>query len=325
MSYRRWFAASLVCASLFSQNLVHAAEVKTAVLSQLFQSVMFLPVYVAMDQGFFDKNGLSVKKQTAGSPNVALSAVIAGSADFSLHGPEWTAIAASKGAPVQIVASVVNRAAIWIAAQPGFKYEKPTDFGGQTVVSGMMPIASTSLFNKLLKDNQLDKDSAGIRNLQVQPGSELGPFLAGQAAAAVLYEPALDQAVARGMKIIHSFPQQYGPYLLAAISVRKDQDPDKVQRFVSGLNQAMRFMHANPDVTIDIAKREFPNVDAKVVEAAVRRMLNEQVYPQSVEVERKALTVAMETQISLGNLKEQPRFEDFVGDIYIRRALAQKR
>lgn len=325
MSYQRWLAVPIVCASLLCHNFAQAVEVKTAVLSQLFQSVMFLPVYVAMDQGFFDKQGLIVKKQTAGSPNVALSAVIAGSADFSLHGPEWTAIAASKGAPVQIVASVVNRAAVWIAAQPGYKYEKPADFAGQTVVSGMMPIASTSLFNKLLKDNQLDKDASGIRNLQVQPGSELAPFLAGQATAAVLYEPALDQAVARGMKIIHSFPQQYGPYLLAAISVRKDQDPDKVQRFVSGLNQAMRFMHANPNVAIDIAKREFPNVEAKVIEAAVRRMLDEQVYPQSVEVERKALTVAMATQISLGNLKEQPRFEEFVGDTYIRRALDQQR
>src|SRR3981189_1042678 len=100
-----------------------SAENKKAVLSQAFQSMLYLPLYVAINEGFFTQQGLDLTKETAGAPTVALSAVISGSAQFSTHGPAWTAIAASKGAPVNIIANVVNGAAVWIATAPDFKFE----------------------------------------------------------------------------------------------------------------------------------------------------------------------------------------------------------
>ncbi|CUX17174.1 putative ABC transporter periplasmic protein [Agrobacterium tumefaciens str. Cherry 2E-2-2] len=54
-----------------------AGEQKQVVVSQLFQSVMFLPLYVVLDRGFFEKQGLAMTKQTSGSPNALLSAAIA--------------------------------------------------------------------------------------------------------------------------------------------------------------------------------------------------------------------------------------------------------
>lgn len=314
------FALSLATAC--TANAAQEAP-KKVVVSQLFQSVMFLPLYVALDQGMFEKQGLQVSKQTAGSPNAALSAVISGSADFSLHGPEWTAIAASKGADVQVVAGIVNRAAVWIAAAPDFQYDKPADFAGKTISTGMMPIASTSLFNKLLKDNQVDPSASGITIKQVQTGSELGPLLAGQASAGVFYQPALEQAVAEGYQVIHSFPQQYGPYLLSGISARKSVDPDTAERFVAALDQSMRFMQSHPNETVAIATKEFPSVKPEVVKAAVKRMLDEEVYATSVAISPEALRVAMETQIALGNLKVQPVYEQLIAKPLIDRAIAR--
>lgn len=285
---------------------------KKVVVSQLFQSVMFLPLYVALDHGFFEKQGLAVTKQTSGSPNASLSAVIAGSADFSLHGPEWTAIAASKGADVQVIAGVVNRAAVWMAAAPDLKYKEPKDLAGQIISTGMMPIASTSLLSKLLRDNKIDANAAKITIKQVQAGSELGPLLAGQATVGVLYQPALEQAVAKGFKVIHSFPAQYGPYLLSGITARKSVDPDTAQRFIAGMEAALRFMKTHPAETVVTAKAEFPSIEPAVVEAAVKRMLDEQVYATTVAITPEALRIAMDTQISLGNLKAQPAYDALI-------------
>src|ERR1700737_2793724 len=152
------------------------ADNKKVTLSQAFQSVIYLPLYVAIDEGFFTQQGLDLTKETAGAPTVALSAVISGSAQFSIHGPEWTAIAASKGAPVNIIANVVNGAAVWIATTPDFKFNSVKDLQGETVVTGMMPTTSTSLFLKLLKENGMDASS--VKMIQVQLGSEIGPLVA---------------------------------------------------------------------------------------------------------------------------------------------------
>src|ERR1700760_649077 len=299
------------------------AEGKKVVISQAFQSMLYLPLYVAIDEGFFTQQGLDVTKETAGAPSVALSAVISKSAQFSIHGPEWTAIAASKGAPVHIIANVVNGAAVWIATSPDFKFTGIKDLKGQKVVTGLMPTTSTSLFIKLLKENGMDAKT-DVDMIQVAIGSEPGPFVAKQADVAVMYEPGLDQAVAKGMKVVLGFPKSYGPYAFSAVTARKDVDPDTAQRVVNGMEMAMRFMAKEPAKTVEIAKKEFPTLDAAVVEAAVKRMLADAVYPSSVDISAEALKVAMDTQIALGNLATQPDHSTFVVKKFIDPALAMK-
>jgi NitT/TauT family transport system substrate-binding protein len=299
------------------------AENKKVTLSQAFQSMLYLPLYVAIDEGFFTQQGLDLTKETAGAPTVALSAVISGSAQFSIHGPEWTAIAASKGAPVRIVANVVNGAAVWIATSPDFKFNSVKDLKGQKIVTGLMPTTSTSLFMKLLKENGMDAKS-DVDMIQVAIGTEPGPFLAKQADIAVMYEPGLDQVVAKGMKVVLGFPKSYGPYAFSAVTARNDVDPDLAQRVVNGMEMAMRFMAQNEAKTVEIAEKEFPTLDPAVVEAAVKRMLADGVYPQSVDITPEALKVAMDTQIALGNLPAQPDYKSFVVKTYIDQALTLK-
>jgi NitT/TauT family transport system substrate-binding protein len=313
-------AIALVAALLATPAL---AEGKKVTLSQAFQSMLYLPLYVAIDEGFFAQQGLDLTKETAGAPTVALSAVISGSAQFSIHGPEWTAIAASKGAPVDIIANVVNGAAVWIATTPDFKFDSIKDIKGQKVITGLMPTTSTSLFMKLLKENGMDAKT-DVEMIQVPIGSEPGPFIGRQADVAVMYEPGLDQAVAKGMKVVFGFPKTYGAYAFSAVTARNDVDPDTAQRVVNGMEMAMRFMASNEAKTVEVAKREFPNLDPAVVEAAVKRMLADGVYPKSVDITADALKVSMDTQIALGNLANQPDYKSFVVKKFIEPALAMK-
>jgi NitT/TauT family transport system substrate-binding protein len=298
-----------------------SAEMKKATISQAFQSLLYLPLYVGIHEGFFEKQGLDLNKESAGSGSVALSAVISKSAQFSLHGPEWTAIAASKGAPVNTIANVVNGAAVWIAATPDFKFDSVKDLKGQKIVTGLMPTTSTSLFIKLLKENGMDA-SKDVEMIQVPLGTEPGPFVAGQAKVAVMYEPGLDQVVAKGMKVVVGFPKLYGAYAFSTITARNDVDPDLAQRLTNGLEMAVRFMHKNEARTVEIAQKEFPTLEPAVVEAAVKRMLADNVYPTSVDITPEALKLALETQIALGNLAAQPDYKTFVPRTYIEKAIS---
>ncbi|HEY0122902.1 MAG TPA: ABC transporter substrate-binding protein, partial [Rhizobium sp.] len=276
MSLRVLLRLSSIFLIVVAAQAAHAQEKKNVVLSQLFQSIQLLPAYVAIDGGFFEKERLQVSKQTAGSANAALAALLSGTADFSLHGPEWSAIAAEKGANVQVIASVVSRPSFWIAAAPDAKFDTIADLKGQTVVTGMMPTTSTSMFLKLLKQNGLTPGT-DVNVTQVQIGSEPGPLLAGQAKYGVLYQPGLDQVAARGMKVVYGFSNMADAYTVAAISTRRDVDPDTATRFVKGLQNALLFMQTDEPGTIAIAKREFPSLDPAVVEAAVKRMLSEHI------------------------------------------------
>jgi NitT/TauT family transport system substrate-binding protein len=309
----------LALAALAFAGSARAEPVK-ATISQAFQSMLYLPLYVGLDRGFFAKEGLDLATETAGTPSTALAAVLSGSAQFSLHGPEWSAIAAAKGAPVEIVANVVNGAAVWIATTPDFPFTSIKDLKGQTIVTGQMPTTSTSLFLKLLKESGLDADK-DLTLLPVPIGSEIGPFLAGQGKVAVMYEPGLDQAVAKGMKVVLGFPKLYGAYEFSAITARKDVDPALAQKLANGLEAAIRYIHSDAAGTIAVARQEFPTLDPAVVEAAVQRMIAEEVYPTSVEITPEALKLGLDTQVALGNLAAQPDFESFVATRFFKAAI----
>jgi NitT/TauT family transport system substrate-binding protein len=313
---------TIVAFSVASIATPAIAADKKVTISQAFQSMLYLPLYVAIDGGFFTKEGLDVTKQTAGSPSAALSSVLSGSAAFSLHGPEWTAVADEKGADVDVIANVVNGAAVWIVTAPDVKFTGVKDVKEQMVVSGQMPTTSTSLFFKLLKENGMSPTD--IKLMQVPLGSEIGPLVAGQAKIAVMYEPGLDQAVAKGMKVVLGFPKLYGEYAFSSITAKRSVDPDSAARFVKGMQDALVYMQTDPAGTAAIARKEFPTLDAPIVDAAVKRMLAEGVYPKSVDITPKALTVALDTQIALGNLKAQPQYDTFVVRKYIQSALASK-
>lgn len=58
--------------------------------------------------------------------------------------------------------------------------------------------------------------------------------------------------------------------------------------------------------------------------SSVKRMIEDNVYPSSVDITPAALKVSMDTQIALGNLAAQPVYDKFISSTYIKRALATK-
>ena len=210
-----------------------------------------------------------------------------------------------------------------MATTADFKFNSIKDLKGETIVTGQMPTTSTSLFMKLFKENGLDPEK-DVKMVQVPLGTEIGAFMAGQGKVAVMYEPGLDQAVAKGMKVVLGFPKLYGPYAFSAITARTDADPDTVQRFVNGMEAALRSIRTDQAAAIAIAKKEFPTLDPVVIELAVKRMIEDNVYPPSVDITPASLKVSMDTQIALGNLAAQPVYDKFINTSSIKKALTMK-
>jgi NitT/TauT family transport system substrate-binding protein len=295
-------------------------DIRQVTVAQGFQSMLYLPLYVAIHQGFFTQQKLKVNKITTGSPSAALATVLSGKAQFSVHGPEWTAIAASKGKRVNIISNLVNKAAAYIAAVPDFDFDSAESLRGQKVVVGKMPTTSTSLFIKLLRENGM-KEGEDVELIQAPLGGEPGPLLQGQAKVAVLYEPQLSMVIAKGMRVVLNFPEIYDAYAFSSVTARTDVDPDLAQRLVNGIQLALNFIQDHPEQTLAVARKEFPGMTLAVLQGAAKNMLEGDVYPRTVAITPDAFKTAMETQLTLGNLEIAPDYTTFVVPTYWDQAL----
>ncbi|VFR82863.1 periplasmic substrate-binding protein, ABC-type transporter [plant metagenome] len=306
----RSFLRLALAVAVSSLSLAAHANDK-AVVSAAFKSVFYLPVYFAEEHGYFKNEGLDVRIDVASSSTNALAAVISRSADFSLHGPEWTAISFGRGAPVKVVGGTLNRLGVWLTCKSDFRFEGFKSLSGATISTGAMPTTSTSAFLKLIKQAGLDarKD---LDILEVPMGNEIGPLKSGQADCAVLYEPGASQAEAQGYKVVSAFSREIGPYTFSAISTRQDIDPQVARKFVSGIDRALKAIRKDPEAAVASGIKLFPNLDKEVVRASVVRLIDDGVFADSVELRQPALNDALQTQVDLGNLARIPADEKWL-------------
>lgn len=298
--------AQLTGAAMASTLSFTAAAQDQAVVSAAFKSVFYLPVYFAEEHGYFTDQDLNVRIDVASSSTNALAAVISKNADFSLHGPEWTAISFARGAPVKVVGGTLSRLGVWLTCRADVPFDGFASLKGKTIASGTMPTTSTSAFLSLAHQAGLNEKS-DINIVEVPLGNEIGPLAAKQADCAVLYEPGASQAEAQGYKVVAAFSKQMGPYTFSAISTRQDIDPSVSHKFVSGIDRALKAIHKDPEAAVASGLKLFPNLEPAVVRASVLRLINDGVFADSVVIAPEALHNALKTQVDLGNLKEVPK------------------
>ena len=66
------------------------SDKKVIRLSEVTHSIFYAPLYVAMNNGYFDEYGIEIKLSNGGGSNNVMTAIASKSADIGLMGPEAT-------------------------------------------------------------------------------------------------------------------------------------------------------------------------------------------------------------------------------------------
>ncbi|MBS0849548.1 ABC transporter substrate-binding protein [Citrobacter sp. JGM124] len=304
------FGASGITASYAQKN-------EPAVIYEAFHSIQYLPLYVGIDQGIFAKHGVDVKLMTAGSGSQGVAAVIGGHSDFSLQDPMTAVLAYLKGAPITTIGMVVSGVPVWVIAPPKNNIKSVEDLQKKTVSTAMPPSTSTYLFQQLIKDKAIP--DVGLTTVQI--GTELSPLSVGRADAAAVYEPQVSQGLASGNEVVYGFNDKYkGDFMFSTINTLKStitDKPEMVKNFIAGLAEAESVVHNSPDIARQVAIKEFPTLDPKVVTDAVNRLSANNIYAVNPYISEAAFNNALSVQEYIGNIKPgQVTYADVVDNIY---------
>ena len=142
--------------------------------------------------------------------------------------------------------------------------------------------------------------------LQVNPGTEIGAMLAGQADMAIAYQPSVASAVDQGAKVVFDFSNYVGPFCNTGIMVLPstiERDPEMVQALVTSFEEASRLTYKDPAFAKKVARLEFPDLPGEVVDAAIDAELRVLIPAQSVVTQADQWKNLMDMQVYLGNVK----------------------
>jgi NitT/TauT family transport system substrate-binding protein len=293
---------------------IHVARVLAAALFVVLagHGTGYLPLYIAIQKGYFDALGLDVKIMTVESGSGHTNAVLTGQAFAFIGGPEHNAFAKLKGGELRAVVNVVDRGnAYFVAATgkaPATGQTMPDYFRGKTIATGLFSGTPNSITRYLLRSYGHDAKRDVVMT-EATTSAILAALKTGAAQIGVLSEPAITQAIRQSIsgEPIVNIPREFGPYAYSTLNIRKesiDKDPETVRKFVVGVMRGLRATYADPDEAAVIAKKEFPTMAAEDLKATLDRTFKDELWSRDGSISPEAWTMGEKVVLEAGVLKQ---------------------
>jgi len=308
-----------------AQQPASAADLKEVNFSEAVHNLGYINLYVGMHAGIFEKNGLKMNVTAAGGDTQTFAAVLGGSADFAIGDATMAQMSREAGGEGVVVGTVVQRAHYFGVSKTLEPITDPAEFKGLTIVTSPEPNTNYSVAKRMLENAGL-VIGTDTEILQVNPGTEIGAMLAGQADMAIAYQPSVASAVDQGAKVVFDFSNYVGPFCNTGIMVLPstiESDPEMVQALVTSFEEASRMTYADPDFAKEVARKEFPDLPGEVVDAAIDAQLEYLIPAQSVVTQQDQWKNLIDMQIYLGNVKGEVPFDEIIDNSFAEKAVAE--
>ena len=318
MNIRMIYAAATVSAALaLLISPAKAEETKTVRINQAFQSLLYLSLYVAHDAGFFEEEGVDVKVTTGGGGSQAWSAVLGGSADYSVQDPVFPTISREQGGPGIVVGTICNAETIYALAKNS-DIKLTANFSdllsqGYKISTQPQPDSGWARLTDLAQRLGIEPSGSTYTNVQVPIGSEMASVFAGQTDIGLSYPPVVEQAEDQGLHVAFSFAAASRPYLFSSLNTTQafiEKNPLTHQKVMNAFEKASQYIYRHPEEAVKIAIREFPDLDEKIVRRAVERMISELAYPEHAFAEYNAFTANQTMHVFVGTIKKAATVEE---------------
>lgn len=220
------------------------------------------PVWLALEQGIFQKYGLNVQLQFAES-STAVAGLISGNAQLMINDGASTISAIAQGGDIEIIGYIDKTNPYAIVSRP--EITQPEQLRGAKIAL-LKPGDTTDISARIALTPLgiiVGQDVTAI-SIGNSP-SRLAALLTGQVDAALLSEAFIDEAHSQGMNVLISLRDQKIPYVASALIVSKafaQANPNTIVAYFKGVTEGVKFFSdpANKDQSM-AAIAKYMNAD----------------------------------------------------------------
>lgn len=270
----------------------------------------YLPLYVAIHEGFFAQEGLDVSVvQATGGAHV--TAVVSGDAFAVIGGVDSYALA-NRGSsdPVIAISNCVNRANVYLFARTGLAPASASDedmaafLKDKTIVAGRYGGSPNVLTRYLVKSVGLDPDKDVTLVENADASTVTAMLQHGQGDIGNGGEPQIMEGVTAGIweEPFVKFPD-LGDYAYSVIGVKQstiENEPDTCLKFVRALMRALSAVQNDRDLAARILEEEFSTLTPEGREAALTRAYEDQLWSPDGMISQAAVDTLMQVIIASG-------------------------
>lgn len=313
-------AAVCACASkeegAAEENLPEKTKV---VLNEVAHSIFYAPMYVAIEEGYFQEEGIDLELVTGFGADKTMTAVLSDSADIGFMGSEASIYTYNEGATDHVVnfAQLTQRAGNFLVARqemPDFTWE---DLKGTDVLGGRKGGMPQMVFEYILKQNGIDPAKDVAIDQSIDFGSTAAAFAEGQADFTVEFEPGATSLEQEGKGyVVASLGTDSGYVPYTAFSAKQsylDENPDVIQGFTNALQKGMDFVQAHtPEEIAAVIEPQFKETDLDTITTIVSRYYEQDTWKDNLIFQEESFDLLQDILDEAGELTKRAPYADLV-------------
>ena len=233
-------------------------------------------IYAAMEEGYYEENGLNVDVVEA--PGSVIQMAAAGQAEFGISYQEEVTYARSNEIPILSIAAIIQNNTSGFASLKEKEIETPADFENKSYGGWGSPVEE-AMIKALMEDYEADFDQVDI----VTTGEVDSLIVIEREAdfAWIYYGWTGIEAELKGMELnfIELRKEEpalnyYTPVIITGESLAED-NPELVENFMKATAEGYRLTIDNPDRAADHLLTHAPELDEELVRASQEWLADE--------------------------------------------------
>jgi NitT/TauT family transport system substrate-binding protein len=272
------------------------------------------PLYLGIDQGFFEDEGLDVEPVPAQGGAAIIPAVVNGDQQIGFSNIVSLLIAQTENVPVQVISQGVqatddaenDTAAIGVTADSDIR--EPADLEGKTIAVNTLRNISPLTITAALDAEGVDTST--LHFVEVPLPDMVGQLDAGDVDAAGLVEPFVTIGKNAGDRMVIYDRVATEPEMTIATYFTSEQylesDPDVVEGFVAAMNRSLTYATDHPDEARQ-AIAEYTEIEPDVLEQVVLPLWQEDLNLDSIEH-------TAELMVDQGIVEDQPDVDALIAE-----------
>lgn len=296
-------------------------------LNEVAHSIFYAPQYVAVEEGYFEEEGLDLTLVTGFGADKVMAAVLSGDAEIGFMGAEASVYAFQEGAndPVVNFAQLTQRAGNFLVAReemPDFKWE---DLKGKNVLGGRKGGMPEMVFEYILKKQGIDPEKDLEINQSIDFGSTAAAFSGGLGDFSVEFEPsatALEKEGAGYVVASLGVDSGYVPYTsYCAKSSYMEENPEVMQKFTNALQKGMDYVQSHtPEEIAKVIAPQFSETDLETITTIVKRYHEQDTWKENLIFEKESFELLQDILEDAGELNKRVKYESLVTTEYAKKA-----
>lgn len=289
------------------------------VLNEVAHSIFYAPMYVAIENGYFDEEGIELTLNTGFGADKTMTALLTGEADIGFMGPEatiYTYQGEMEDYPVNF-AQLTQRAGNFVVAREADDAFDWSKLKGKTVLGGRAGGMPQMVFEYVLKKNNIDPMKDLTIDQSIDFGSTAAAFSGGKGDYTIEFEP---HATALELKgdgyVVGSVGEDSGYVPYTAFCARKnyiEENKEVILAVTKALQKGMDYCESHTAEEIaNVIKPQFEETDMETIVTIVVRYDSQDTWKENLIFEEDAFLLLQDILMEANELESAVPYEELV-------------